>query len=222
MIYAHDKTIARDQGLPNTIWPRMSDKGIDFDDVKHYLQERGLSWDLAEENGWYPSREAMDSFLRIVIPAVSTLKGHVYWQARSVSLNVNIRYQTPKGPRQGALIKVDTWQIDALEAADKVVIVEGPTDALAVADCGYDAIALMGITPGELALDHLVKLVDKRPALIGLDNEPEAQVAAHIIAMRLASAGGKVHIAKLRWVKDLAAMAFPARKVWLDKHLEEL
>lgn len=218
--YPHEPRTERDQAATNTVWPLMSTNGVDIDDCKAYMKERGLSWELAEANGWYPSRNAMDNFLRIVIPAKSPVKDHVYWQARAISKNVHIRYQTPKGPRQGALITVDGDYLNA--ATSKVVIVEGPMDALAVADCGWDAIALMGMCPGALALSHLVKLVEKRPALIVLDNEPAAQAAAHSIAMCLASAGGKAHVEKLSYAKDLAAVVSKVRSVWLRKRLEEL
>ena len=223
--YPHEQRTERDQAATNTVWPLMSTNGVDVDDCKAYLKERGLSWELAEENGWYPSRNAMDNFLRIVIPAVSTQAGHVYWQARAVSQNIYIRYQTPRGPRHGALIVVNfdaQREYETRRNTKSVVIVEGPMDALAVAACGYDAIALMGMAPGALALSHLVKLVEKRPALIVLDNEPAAQAAAHSIAMCLASAGGKAHVEKLSYAKDLAAVASKVRRVWLRKRLEEL
>lgn len=222
-VYRHERKTEQDQGPANTLWPLMTTDGLDLDDCKRYLKERGLSWALAEANGWYPSRSAMDSFLRIVIPARSALFGHVYWQARAVSENVHRRYQTPRGPRHGALIKVE---VDPLEidpgVSDSVVIVEGPMDALACAACGYDSIAIMGITPGELAIAHLINMVDRRPALVVLDNEPLAQSEAGRIAMRLASSGGKAHVAKLGTAKDLAAIRFEKRNLWLANRMEEL
>lgn len=221
--YPHEHTTDKTT-LPNTSWPIMSTDSVDIDNMRNYLQGRDLSSRLADENGWYPSRNAMDNFLRIVIPAVSTFNGfasgHVYWQARAVSSNVHIRYQTPKGPRNGALIHVRAFPDD--EHSRKVVIVEGPMDALAVAACGYDAIALMGMSPGDAALVHLVKLVAKRPALVVLDNEPEAQKAAHVIVMLLASTGRPAHNATIHYVKDIALMKFPMRKSWLERCMEEL
>jgi hypothetical protein len=196
----------------------MSTAGVDMDDMKAYLLKRGLSMDVAEANGWYPSRDAVDNFLRIVIPAVTIKLEYVYWQARAVSPNVHIRYQTPKGPRHGALVILKAYDLPTR----KVVVVEGPMDALAVAACGYDALAVMGMTPGEQALGHLVKLVNKRPALVVLDNEPDAQAAAHAIVMRLASAGGKAHIAKLKHAKDLAEVVFAVRQAWLRTRIEAL
>jgi len=226
--YAHEVCRERDINRPdNTVWPLMSTNGVDLDDCKRYLKDRGLSWELAEENGWYPSRDAGDRFLRIVIPALSTKAGHVYWQARAVSSNVHLRYQSPKGPRHGALVLVQANLISNSHSiynrgSNKVVIVEGPMDALAVAHCRYDAVALMGIDPGQSALVHLAKLVDKRPALIVLDNEPAAQSSASLIAMGLASYGSKSHVANLYGCKDLAAMRSNNRQQWLDARMEEL
>jgi Toprim domain-containing protein len=218
--YFHERSPKDNTAPDNTVWPLMSTDGVDVDDMKRYLQDRGLSYELAEANGWYPSRRAGDTFLRIVIPALSTEQGHVYWQARAVSPNVQLRYQSPKGPRHGALVSVRAWPEDV--RTREVIIVEGPTDALAAADCEVDAVALMGMNPGRDALEHLIKLVDNRPALIVLDNEPEAQVHAANLAMILASAGSQAHSDRLRFVKDLAAMKFAARRAWIDSRLEAL
>jgi len=217
--YPHEK---REQtGPANTVWPEMSTNGLDNDDVKAYLKTRGLSYDLAESNGWYPSRCANDQFLRVVIPARTTLLTHVYWQARAVSHNVHVRYQSPSGPRHGALILVRAFPDDD-RCSEQVVVVEGPLDSLSVAACGYDSIALMGMRPGTEAIGHLKKLVDGRPALIVLDNEPEATRAAFDIAMQLASNGSRTNVENLRYAKDLAAMPYPARQVWLDTVLAGL
>lgn len=223
-VYTHDYVQHKIQGPMNTVWPLMSSSGVDHTDMKDYLVGRGLEFELAEQNGWYPSREAMDSFLRIVIPARTPQPGHVYWQARAVSANVHIRYQTPKGPRHGALILVRAFPGNEVgdEPTEKIVIVEGPMDALAVAACGYDSIALMGMTPGKEATEHLIKLVDGRSSLVVLDNEPAAQSAAGHIALTLATAGTRSHIAKLHKVKDLAGLVVVARQAWLDTHMDNL
>lgn len=211
--YFHERSTNKST-VDNTTWPLMSIDGVDMDDCNQYMSDRGLSWALAEASGWYPSRKAGDNFLRIVIPALTTKQGHVYWQARAISKNVYIRYQSPKGPRHGALVRVRAFPEG--EPTLEVVIVEGPMDALAVAECGYDSVALMGMSPGPDALVHLAKLVDLRPALIVLDNEQAAQSNASEIAMRLASRGSAAHVEKLRYVKDIAAMKHKDRQSWLD------
>jgi len=222
--YSHEQYRERDKLAPdNTVWPSMSTDELDVRDIRVYLNERGLLPELAAKNDWYPSRHANDNFLRIVIPALTTKEGHVYWQARAVSSNVHIRYQSPKGPRHGALINMRAFPDDVQgESTREVVIVEGPMDALAAAQCGVDAIALMGINPGTIALEHLSKLVNKRPALIVLDNEPHAQSQAQFLAMHLASAGSTAHLAKLHHVKDIATMKLTPRRDWLERCLEDL
>src|SRR5437899_1821018 len=126
MYYAHE---AREQssGSVNTIWPEMSTNERDMVACLQYLYERNLDPFLAEENGWYPSRKAADHDLRIVIPAVVRIPKQVYWQARAIGSS-HIRYQSPRGPREGALIYIAAEQT---EPSNKVVVVEGPMDALA-------------------------------------------------------------------------------------------
>lgn len=214
MEYPHERT--KSTGPLNTIWPEMSTNGRDIDDCKNYLVDRGLSAEVAEESGWYPSHNAGDYFLRIVIPAITMKLGHVYWQARAVSPKAIIRYQTPKGPRHGALIYIAAEKV---EPSQDVVVVEGPMDALAVAECGYDAVALMGMQPGDEAVQHLIKLVDQRYTLIVLDNEPVAQGAAVKLAAQLASAGSQTHVDRLKTEKDLATLRLSYRQFWLDERL---
>ncbi len=224
MFYSHERYEQKQTNPTNTVWPLMSTNGRDIDAVRAYLKERGLSWELAEANGWYPSRKAMDEYLRIVIPATVCVPDHVYWQARAINTDAKIRYQTPRGPRHGALIcvKSDLTIMQNNGGSREVVVVEGPMDALAVAETGCDAIALMGIAPGPEALYHLIKLVVKRPVLVVLDNEAQAKAAAGAIIMKLASAGGIAHWDSLRYVKDLAEMTYAARRAWLDRRLEDL
>ena len=218
MFYSHERK--EQTGSVNTVWPEMSTRGIDQDDMKKYLVMRGLNVAVAELNGVYPTRNATDNFLRVVIPAVSTKEKHIYYQARAVSQNVHLRYQTPKGPRCGALIFVKAFENKPTKA---IVIVEGPMDSLAVASCGYDSVALMGMKPGVLALEHLVKLVAGRPALISLDNEPEAKAAAFDIALKLSSAGSMTFCeSPKKGYKDLAEMPPKERLAWLKPRMHEL
>jgi DNA primase len=104
---------------------------------------------------------------------------------------------------------------------NEVVVVEGPMDALAAAECGFDSIALMGINPGKLALEHLVTLIAKRNTLILLDGEPEATKAAYEIAMHVSSTGIRAIVATLSGVKDLAKASFSYRKSFLEMYMED-
>lgn len=58
--YPHERKTERDQAAMNTVCPLMSTDGVDIDDCKRYLEDRGLSWDRAEANGWYLSRISGD------------------------------------------------------------------------------------------------------------------------------------------------------------------
>jgi hypothetical protein len=221
--YQHERE-EQIQGPINLVWPLADTGGFTLTQVLCYMNERNLDWKLADANGWYISRNAGDCFLRIVIPAVVTKPKQVYWQARTLLPSAYIRYQSPKGPREGALIYIRAYPAfdDKLIQTSKVVVVEGPMDALAAAMCGYDAIALMGINPGEKALTHLKALVNKRPALVLLDGEPEATKAAHNITMELASAGGRTKVATLLGIKDLAAASLQDRYKFLDMYMGDL
>jgi len=216
MFYPHD--YKPQTGPDNTVCPEMLTDGTAIDVTKRYLKDRGLNPILAEENGWYPSRQAGDDYLRIVIPAVSLKAGHVYWQARAVHSKVNLRYQTPKGPRHGALIYVYAFPGD-YKKTDKVVVVEGPMDALAVADCGYDSIALMGINPGIEAMQHLVKLLKGRPTLIALDAEPEATSQSIYLASWLCTQGILAKFSTFRKANDLAAGTKEQRTTFIESAL---
>ena len=218
MFYEHERTEREaSSDAMNTVWPAFCDNGRAVDQAREYLNDRELDWDLAEENGWYVSKGAdMFGNLRIVIPAKCTKPGHVYWQARAIDPNVKLRYTSPKGLRHDALVWINAYPNE--DETDQVVIVEGPMDALAAACAGFDAIALMGITPPDSTLDVLAKIVNKRRCLVLLDSEPAAQGAAIRIVMRLASQGGKAGLTTLGTLgKDLAACSPEQRLNFLDR-----
>src|SRR3990167_5064168 len=62
-----------------------------------YLVGRGLSYQLARENCWYPSTSAGDALPRVVVPAHGNLTTG-FWQARAMA-PVEPRWQSPHGPR---------------------------------------------------------------------------------------------------------------------------
>jgi len=115
-----------------------------------YLSDRGLSAILASTNGWYPIHR---KGLRIYIPATTRIPNHVYWQARGI-WGQDLRYDSPYGPRRDALVVVKSKVPGTIAC-----VVEGPMDALAMAELtGVTGIALMGLSPPQEALDHLVAL----------------------------------------------------------------
>jgi hypothetical protein len=74
--------------------------------------------------------------------------------------------------------------------AETLVITESPLTALAIAACGYPALALCGIALPE----WLPRRLAGREVLIGLDwHEPAAEAKAALVFRTLAVAGAKTH-----------------------------
>jgi len=169
-------------------------------DMKRYLDKRGLDYAVARTNDWYPSNDAGDDSPRIVIPATTQIDRHKFWQARAMDANPK-RYQSPFGSRLDAIICV--YADGANHRDGKRVLVEGPMDALAAAGEGYDAIALMGVTPNLRILSHVAHLTLNDKVLFVADSDAVGQ-AANVMAS-LASLGVQVRLACAS-KKDLAAM----------------
>ena len=120
MIYRHEVEERRarvefdpgDREMPEFAGPEF------YEEQDEYLRGRGLSPKLARANGWYPSLEAGDSKLRIVIPASPSVMN--FWQARAIDPREKQRYQSPYGSRGAALIVVFPTKIEHLT----VVIVD--------------------------------------------------------------------------------------------------
>lgn len=188
-----------------------------------YLLKRELDPELAQENGWFPSRVAGDEFLRIVIPARTHKTGHVYWQARDVTGRAFLRYQSPKGPRHEALVMV-TPEGDSADYLGNVVV-EGPMDALAAAMEGYVGYALMGMKPSQATMMHLALLLSQSDeyeavdTLICLDRGETANAAK--LGMFLATQGLSLAIAELP-EKDLAQCLPSVRKKFLSQSFRNL
>lgn len=117
----------------------------DIGRMAQYLDARGLSYEIAAGNFWYPTRNGGDDSPRIIIPATCR-GGRQYWQARAMDENP-IRYRSPLSGRAEAVVVV--WPP---EPSHKVVICEGPMDALAAAGCRSIGVAVMGRCPSVEAL----------------------------------------------------------------------
>ncbi len=228
MYYEHDRVEAAGRKTPtfNTGWPFASVGGAAEEWCREYLETRGLSWALAVQNGWYPSQHAGDWLTRIVIPALSSTPGHAYWQARAISPAAFIRYQSPKGPRLDAVIVVNPLPqpcAAALKWEPVTVLVEGPMDALAVAECGLVGIALMGATPGPTVLRSLYNRFKYGTAVFVMpdrDAVPEGQQTR----LHLASLGKATRLINLAdWTdkKDFASLPYATRRVILMGEMSE-
>jgi len=154
MIYTHDREELQREPYTGVITDgppiAVPDSDIAWDSMNTYLQARGLSPANATRNGCYPINR---KGLRMYIPAETELKGHHYWQARSLEGH-ELRYDSPFGPRRDAIIVMSGHR--GIRPLTKIAIVEGPLDALAVAEYPeWIGIGLMGATPSEEALNHV-------------------------------------------------------------------
>ncbi len=217
MYYQHERNERKPQGPLNQTWPTMSTNGRDADAMRRYLEARHLDVELAEHNGWYPSRNANDEYLRIVIPALTKTPEHIYWQARAIDPKAFIRYQSPKGPRADALIVIAACKG---EVSKFCVVVEGPMDGLAAAALGYDAIVTMGIAPPDSTIKQLEVYLEKRPTLVVFDSEPEATYCAIHLSMHLCGDGIKARVASLHTYNDLAKCPVQVRARFLYNQFE--
>lgn len=176
--------------------------------MRLYLQARCLSVDIALFNGWYESTDCNDNYKRVVIPAITHKVGHVYWQARDIFGKAFIRYQSPKGPRHEALIRITPITLPL-----GIVVVEGPMDALAAAGEGYLAFALMGMVPSDATLFHLALLIqdyEDQKIIVLLDRDSSA--AAVKVVTFLASQGYDASMAQMPGPEKDLAECMPATR----------
>jgi len=182
--------------------------------MKEYLRDRDLSYTCAKYNGWYATKD-LDGIPRIVIPATN-LEGHRYWQARAMvqTLERN-RWKSARGSKRGSIVVV--WPDDTTHTSGmvKLVICEGPMDALAAATTKHTGLAAMGkINVGDVVeyVKHglqRTQVFDSLPVVIVPDvDSPEFGTQA---ITELALAGIKAEI-RMPDVEDLAALSRKQRE----------
>lgn len=186
------------------LWPAM----------QVYLEDRGLDYHLAVENGWYPSDQANDDFPRVVIPATSAIAGNVYWQARDLTGDANIRYQSPFASRGDAIVVV--WPRGNPARVKRAAMVEGPADALAAAGAGLLGVALMGSAPPWKALALAAKLCYDRLVLVVLDRDAAGCVSVTRTVPYLVQCGLQVKVVDPYPHKDLAKVPKELRQELLQ------
>lgn len=176
--------------------------------MKRYLEARGLSHPVAVSNGWYPSHcHGAD---RIVIPC-HTSQDETYYQARAMDDNP-LRYASPKASREDAVV---TCYPLMETGRRKLVVVEGPMDALAAATCGHYGIGIMGNTPPLSVL----RRIRNTAKVLGYDRVhvvPDMDMIelGATMAGYLGQYGIKTVVLEPQ-DKDLAAMSIPERKEFL-------
>lgn len=164
-MYDHERVERISLDKPySSCYPIRSNLSGAWDQARDYLKARGLNYMTAFDNGWYPSQDAGDSALRLVIPGYSRIKRNCYWQARAIDGN-KIRYQSPHGVRRGDAIVV-VWPSSIPK---KWVIAEGPMDALAAAEVGFGGVGLMGASPPLEALQTARRVVGNTPVSVVSD-----------------------------------------------------
>ena len=179
----------------------------DWAEVALYLVGRGLDPALALRNGWYASRAATDTELRVVIPCTSANLTNKYWQARlarETKEKLPPRYQSPVGVTRGDALAVVLPRDAGWRGT---VLVEGPMDALAAAEVGYMGIGWMGTDPGQLPIDFARTLLVKgQPRYVVSDRD------AISAAVRIWSQFVGAFLINPTPYKDLAAMPFEERE----------
>lgn len=142
--------------------------------MQKYLESRGLSFELAKANGWYPSLDAGDDSPRVVIPCYSSAAENMYWQGRRMTSLGALRYESPHGCNRGdALVRV----MPKGEVKGTVVC-EGPMDALAAAEVGYVGLGMMGTHPTPEAVETARRVAAGTPVSVVADEGALGAAAA--------------------------------------------
>lgn len=199
--YEHEKQ-PRHRSAPSLPLPVNADQnGL----LVAYLKNRGLNGELALENGWYVSMAAGDGHNRIVIPCTNS-RNRIYWQARAVLPWVEKRYQSPPYAQEDSIVLV--WPY--FSGCNKAVIVEGPMDALAAADCGFAGVAIMGNRPSRATLDNILQTLPGYTLTVVPDLD--AVGAGALTVAKLALKGATVRLRVPVCGKDLSRMPKLARE----------
>lgn len=157
------------------LWPK-------FD---KYLRSRGLDYELARQNVWFPSR-TVDGYDRLVVPGTSDEPGNLYWQARLIgNAEAHVRrWESPHGVRRGRSVCLVWPKRNIMEPLVASVVVEGPMDALAAAGEGYLAVALMGVIPSQEVLDLTNTLLRGTICVMVMDMGAEKPMAENSAALK--------------------------------------
>lgn len=175
--------------------------------MMNYLASRQLSHHLARYNGWYTAEYKGP---RIVIPCSNSI-GVPYFQARAMDSN-KLRYASPPASRDDSLVIV--WPVAKMTGQS--VIVEGPMDALAVAEFGFVGIALMGNDPNLAVVQHIVNHVRGKFEPVMIVPDADTLEMGTRVLHALSQRNVRCHVSLLPFGKDLAEMSKKQRKGFLE------
>lgn len=183
------------------------------DMMRDYLRDRNLSYLLARHNGWYPA--SYSNSPRIVIPCTN-ISGFPYFQARDMTGKSSLRYASPPAPREDSIVIVWPWDDATIvgEPNHGAVVLEGPMDALAVADLGFLGVALMGNQPTPDVLAHVAKMVRAFSPVIVVPDVDCVEFGATVVC-----ALSQVNITStilMPWKKDIGEMTRKERAGFFD------
>lgn len=202
MIYEHENKTAFRSGprpIPPTLEPTL------WDAMEGYIKDRGLNFQLAKANQWYPTFETEERVGRIVIPC-SNSEGVSYWQARAMVDKPGLkRYTSPWASREDSIVVC--WP-DPNPETPTGVVVEGPFDALGAAECRHIGIGIMGNKPPLKVMLRAAYLL-RGLSVIVVPDADAPQFGAMAVAA-LAAQGVKVKML-VAPRKDLAAMSLEER-----------
>lgn len=197
-------------------YPDVSYSPEDRQKMRNYMRDkRQITTTLIAGFNWYPSRAAGDTLLRLVMPAQSRNRKHLFWQARNIENDAEPRYQSPHASKYDALITVGVYTggkpINAREKRQVLFVTEGGMDSVALVDIGGSyrcgAVALMGVNPSEEQLKHL-RILSKNfeSVVFYADNDPIG-LAAMAEIMAKADLPLPVSIAAPSSAKDFCAIS---------------
>ena len=177
-----------------------------------YLRDRDLSYTCARHNGWYATKK-LDGIPRVVIPATNML-GQRYWQARAMGPTAPLdRWKSARGSKNESIVVV--WPNFTPTLKTKLVIVEGPMDALAAATSKCIGLAAMGkINVGDVvvyvktSLEH-TQLLSGTPVVIVPDLDSHEFGAKAITELALAGIRAEIRLPEF---EDLAYLSPKKRK----------
>lgn len=137
-----------------------------------YLESRGISkGTISRFNVGY------DADRKAIVFATSVYPGGMGYVLRFIGADMHTRYQNAKGLSPG-LFNARCM----LQAEKPVFVVEGAMDALSIAECGYNAVALNSTNNADMFL-KVVQHSDKSPLFIlCMDNDAAGQDARERLA----------------------------------------